>query len=35
MFRLLFVATTIILGILVEGVIALAKGFYTFNDMEG
>ena len=33
MFRLLFVAITIILGILVAGVIALAKGFFDFNNM--
>ena len=33
MFRLLFVAATIILGSLVAGVIALAKGFFDFNNM--
>ena len=25
----------VVLGSLVAGVIALAKGFYAFNDMEG
>lgn len=33
MMKLLFVATTIILGILVAGVTALAKGFFDFNNM--